>query len=641
MDPIRDTIDISQPPVSGTYVRDTSPNKLSTFAIRDYETVRLDVDGAFPQMVASGSYSQSARSLTQPTHWIAHPLHQIDSGTWEGRILQVWGDSRAIPHESIRIHVPRGRFRLGAQMTITFSGGAPAVTRTLKFASPYFREVVFEFDTVEGSPRVTSVNTCAHNQHPPFLRCEALSFDEVFERVGIDVSRSQRRSTIPLSLAGNDQAWDDAELQSAIRTFWSSYSNVPNWAVWVLFAGAGRTPTLAGSMFDDSDANQRQGVGIFNDAADKFTESWFPQRAEHIQRERFFSLVHETGHCFNLHHAWLEYNSALQWPFSDDTKNFATFMTYPGKLVDFYGQFRYTFHDSELKFIRHAPDSVIEMGNDRFRGGQDEFGREARSGFSPWKLSIEPHRSNGVFEFLEPVTLTATFTNTSSHPQIVDEAVLQDGDNFALLIARSGVDTIRLWRPFVQHCFLAAPRVVQPGGTVKATFFVGAGLDGWYLAEPGSYILQAILRTPEFVIAAEPQRIRISHSCSWDEEVIAQTLFTKDVGRAFAFGVSHGIIRPVEALREVIDRLPQRAISRHAALALAHPFMRDRRVLRAGAENCAFDVVRADPEEVRPLFGRALFDDREAATHCFGATRYNDLRRSYTAWLQENCGASE
>ncbi len=218
-------------------------------------------------------------------------------------------------------------------MTITFMDGAPAVTRTLRFASPYFREVAFEFDTVEGSPQVTSVNTCAHNDRPPYLQCETLTFDKVYDRAGVDVSQSRRRSTVPLTWAGGDQAWQDAEIHAAMRTFWSSYTDGPNWAVWVLFAGKGRTPTVAGSMFDDSDANQRQGVGIFNDAVDDFVEKGYPQRAEHIRRERFFSLVHETGHCFNLHHAWLEYNSALQWPFFDDTSGVATFMQYPQKPV--------------------------------------------------------------------------------------------------------------------------------------------------------------------------------------------------------------------------------------------------------------------------------------------------------------------
>lgn len=301
------------------------------------------------------------------------------------------GEMIAPSYRRVRIDVPLG-LAVSRQMTITFMDGAPAVTRTLRFASPYFREVAFEFDIAEGSPRVTSVNTCAHNERPSFLQCETLTFDTVFDRAGVDVSQSRRRSTVPLTLAGSDQAWSDAELQSAMR-FWSIYSDGPNWAVWVLFAGTGRTETLAGSMFDDSDENQRQGVGIFNDAVEKFVHKDYPQRAEHAQRERFFSLVHETGHCFNLHHAWLDYNSILQWPFFDQLKDVATFMNYPPKVFDFYGKFRYVFHDSELKFLRHAPDQFVEMGDDRFRGGQDEFGREPR--FAPSQRSSLVRDSTG------------------------------------------------------------------------------------------------------------------------------------------------------------------------------------------------------------------------------------------------------
>jgi hypothetical protein len=625
--------------VSGTYVRDAPPTSKITVAIGDRETVRLDVDGTFPQMMASGSYSRNASSPAKPTHWIAHPLRRVGSGTWEGSILMVWGDPGAIPHTKVVIRVPRG-LALSPLMTITFTGGPPDVTRTLNFASPYFREVAFEFDAVEHSPQVTSVKTCAHNDRPPYLQCETLTFDEVYDRAGVDVQHSQRRSTVPLSWAGGDQAWSDAELQAAIRKFWSSYSDAPNWAVWTLFAGTGRKPTLFGSMFDDSGANQRQGVGIFNDAFESGVEMGYPQRAEHLRRERFFGLIHETGHCFNLHHAWLYYNSSLQWPFFDNADGVSTFMNYP-TAADFYAKFRYEFHESELRWLRHAPDHFVQMGADRFYRGEDEFGREFHSAPAPWKLGLDLHRSAGVFEFLEPVTLTATLTNTSSHPQIVDESVLEDADNFALLIARGDGGPARLWRPFVQHCFRASPRVLEPGGSVRATFFVGAGLDGWYLAEPGGYTLQAMLRTPEFVIAARPHRIRIAHPCSWDEEVVALDLFTKDVGRAFAFGTSHGITAPAETLRDVVDRLPRRAVSRHAALALAQPWMRDRRVLRAGKEDRGFDLIPADPEEARRLNQQALVDDRDGASLCFGATRYDDLSRGYSAWLVENGAPSD
>jgi hypothetical protein len=628
-------------PVSGTYIRDGSSTNQVAFSVNDYEIVRLDVDGSSPQNMASGSYSRLFPSFQQPTYWIAHPLQQLDSSTWEGRILQVWGDELVIPHRKIRIHVNRSHFAAASsRMTITFTEGPPDVTRTLKFASPYFREVTVEFDTVQGANRITSVDTCAHNERPPFLQCENLTFEEVYNRAGVDVLQSRNRSTVPLALAGGDSAWQDAELQAAIVTYWSNYWEGPDWAIWTLFAGTGRTATLAGSMFDSSDANQRQGVAIFSDAQEESVEKDRPQRSEYIHRDRFFALIHEIGHCFNLHHAWLDYNSALLWPFFDSSSGFATIMHYPWKLVGFYEKFRYGFHDSELRFLRHAPDRIVQMGNDRFRPGQDEFGREERLKFAPWKLSVELSRSKGVFEFLEPVVMTVTLTNTSPHPQIIDEAILEDSDNFALLIARPGGTSSRLWRPFVQHCFRASPCVLKPRKSVKATFFVGAGLDGWYLAEPGAYTLHAILKTPEFVIAAAPRRIRIAHSCSWDEELLAQDLFTTDVGRAFAFGSSHGIAAPVETLRDVVERLPERAVSRHAALALAQPWMRDHRVLRMEKDYRGFDLVRAKPEEARRLYGRALLDDSAGAAHCFGTARFEELSQNYAVWLKENGGST-
>lgn len=89
------------------------------------------------------------------------------------------------------------------------------------------------------------MDTCVHQEHPPLLRCENLTFDEVYDRAGVDVSQSQRRSTVPLAGAGGDGAWSDAELHAAMRAFWSSYSDAPNWAVWVLFAGTGRSSSFS------------------------------------------------------------------------------------------------------------------------------------------------------------------------------------------------------------------------------------------------------------------------------------------------------------------------------------------------------------------------------------------------------------
>jgi hypothetical protein len=205
---------------------------------------------------------------------------------------------------------------------------------------------------------------------------------------------------VPLSGAGANEAWEDAELHAAMRAYWSAYADAPQWAIWVLFAGVGRSSTLMGTMFDDSDRNQRQGVAIFNKGFEdeKNIPASYPQRPEHMRRERFFGLVHETGHCFNLHHAWWRYNSQLTWPFFETAEGSATFMNYPNKVAGFYSQFRYEFHGSDIKFMRHAPPDFVEMGNERFWPGEDELGREVDFA-GAWELSVELPRSRGVFEF--------------------------------------------------------------------------------------------------------------------------------------------------------------------------------------------------------------------------------------------------
>jgi hypothetical protein len=589
-------------------------------------------------MMASGTYVRGV--LSQAVYWIAYPLKTAVSrlglaySAWSGPILEVWGDAALMPYTHVSFEVaPTQMLSLRPRMTVFFFVGETTVTRELEYISPYFREVTCEFDTVDGSPHVTAINTCAHNNRPKSLACENLTFEKVYGRAGVGVTVSPHRRSIPDPGGG----WTDAELEGAMHKFWSGYSDAPDWAIWTLFATRYTQAGVLGLMFDDSDQNQRQGCAVFTQTLDDYVSSQHdPQPAEHQARMRFFDVVHENGHCFNLHHAWLLYNYDLKWPFFDDLSTIATFMNYPERVNNFWGQFEYRFHDSELKFLRHAPDNFVEMGDAPFYGGRDNFYEPDRgTAMRPWKLEIALHRPRGVFEFLEPVTLTATLTNISGHPQVIDEAVLQDAGNFSLLIGHVDART-RLWRPFVQRCFLHRPRIFEDGQSLSASFFAAAGVDGWYFAEPGAYTIQGALRTSEAIYATSVSRLRIAQPRGWDEEVVAQDFFRRDVARALAFGTTPSRSGAVETLRDIVERFPGRAVSRYAAIALARSSVRDHRVLRGASDkDRGFDVVPADLKTARRLIQRALFDDPEAAAESFGRDAYRSLVEQYRPDLEQ------
>lgn len=182
-----------------------------------------------------------------------------------GTIYRRWGDEALLPHHMLRIHAPQGRLTaVKPRMTVTFSGGAPEVTREFEFESPWFRVADVEFDTVGGATRVTSVDTCAHLNRPEKLACERLTVDAVYDRAGVELRRSPNTSLVPLEDAGGDEKWGEQELHDAMYTYWSRYSARSQWALWVLFAGRA-VSDLAGVMFDDEGLYQRQGAAVFND----------------------------------------------------------------------------------------------------------------------------------------------------------------------------------------------------------------------------------------------------------------------------------------------------------------------------------------------------------------------------------------
>jgi hypothetical protein len=108
------------------------------------QELRLDVDGRYPLMKASGTFFFSIAS--NRTDWIAN-LTNTGLNSWAGEILYKTGDTASFPYISVNIEVQRSQFPNQRSATVTFSvAGASARTLAYKYKSPYFHEVEFEFD---------------------------------------------------------------------------------------------------------------------------------------------------------------------------------------------------------------------------------------------------------------------------------------------------------------------------------------------------------------------------------------------------------------------------------------------------------------------------------------------------------------
>ncbi|HEV8355413.1 MAG TPA: hypothetical protein VGQ17_01475 [Gemmatimonadales bacterium] len=534
------------------------------------EELRLDVDGAFPLMVASGTLY---RHLTTRVHWIAN-LRAVGPVTWAGTIWYKDGNAAALPQTNVSITAHLNAFPTQRSATVTFSGGgAPNRVVVLKYVSTTSRSCEFEYDTVQGTNAVTSFNTATHPNRPAALPIENLTIERIYRRAGIQATVSPGSGTIPIAGAGVDLKWSDAEMHDAMQTAWSHFANKPQWAAWALFAAEHETgPSLGGIMFDSSGTTQRQGCAIFENSFINTPPPGDPNAAAAVERIKFWTAVHEIGHTFNLAHSWQK-SLGVPWiPLLNDPEA-RSFMNYPyrvaGGATAFFANFEYRFTDQELLFLRHAPARLVEQGNATWF---DHHGFEQAHVAAEPSLTITArvNRARPEFEFLEPVVIELKLKNISTEPQIVDRNLLRGLENLTVITKKQG-SPAQQFAPFAHYCYLNGRQVLTPGESVCQSLFLSVGNSGWHLAEPGRYLVQVALHRDSGDLISEPLMLRIAPPTGYSEEYLAQDFFTDEVGRVLSFDGSRTLGEANDTLRDVVGQLPSRRVATHAKIALACP----------------------------------------------------------------------
>jgi hypothetical protein len=318
-------------------------------------------------------------------------------------------------------------------------------------------------------------------------------------------------------------------------------------------------------------------------------------------------------------------------------------MNYPynvqGGQTKFFSDFYYRFSDQELLFMRHAPERFVQQGNaDWF----DNHGfRQAEVSAEPkFQLVLRANRDVPRFDFMEPCMLELKVTNVSEDPQIVGEHLLQLAERMVVIIKRDEAPA-RRWLPFAQYCYKNTKTVLMPGASKYDSIFVAADRAGWNLAEPGNYTLQALIRIADEDVVSNKLRLRILPPRGYDDERLAQDYFSEDVGRVYAFDGSRVMSSANAVLQEMVDRMPERPVARHALIALGHPLVKDGKVLTATADDpkdpqamspdSSIQVTTAKPDDAEKKMKEALLDNADKAAETLGHVDY----KSYSDYLSD------
>jgi hypothetical protein len=257
-------------------------------------------------------------------------------------------------------------------------------------------------------------------------------------------------------------------------------------------------------------------------------------------------------------------------------------------------------------------------------------------------LEVRVHRTVDRFEFMEPVVVELKLTNVSGQPQIVDQAMLSRTDDMTVIIKRQGGKATQ-WAPFARYCINASPKVLMANESLYGSLFVAAGLNGWAMAEPGIYHVQVALRHDGYDVVSNALPIRVSPPREYDEELLAQDLFTEEVGRALAFNGSRALDKANETLNQVTEQLGDRRVAMHARVALGNPLAGGYKMLVYGerGEEKAIKTMRAEPELARQHLSEALLEEPQQAADTLGHIAYAQQVSDYTAFLAEEGAASD
>ncbi len=536
--------------------------------------LRVDVDGRHPLRRVSGDFfTQSGGTLTYLGSFIVDAPTIAVSPTQvviDGMGAYTW--SAAFPR--VRVTIPRNTiFVPPGSATVRFlsTGGAVGATYACAYASPFFRTVQLEEDSVAGVTPFVSYNTGSLASPPP---SRILSIAAAYAEAGVEIQVAGTRNIVPTSGIGS--AWSNAELHNAMVTNFSLWANQPQWKVWLLTAQLHDLgPGLLGIMFDQQGA-QRQGCAVFHASLAGAT----PDR----QREQLYTCVHELGHCFNLFHSFHKQYMNPPQPNRLDSLSWMNYpWYYPGGPAAYWTQFPFQFDDPEMVHLRHAfRDNIIVGGNPFGTGAALEDARsfnEALQDNSGLQLEL---RGRTSYLLGEPVVPEIKLERTDLRGKIVTPH-LHPNFGFLEIGIRHPSGKVMVYRPMLQHCVQPAEiTLAAEHPALYESSFIGFGQDGLYFDAPGLYKLRAVYLAPDGSrVVSNILPVRVRSPITREDDRIADLLLGDDQGALFYLlgSDAKSLEKGTDAFRTVLEEHPKHPLAVYARLVLGVNASREFKVI--------------------------------------------------------------
>lgn len=483
------------------------------------------------------------------------------------------------------------------------------LTFSLQRASEFFRHIDVEMESVKGVSFPRPFRTSDHPDTPADEQGQTLTLASAYRAAGINLNVTHGGEEIPVGEAGTDGLWTNEELHAAMVNHFDQHRDEPQWRLYLLLATQYVDPGVLGIMFDaaEDDDFHRQGAAVFHDHS-----SIANAIGAEKDREYLFTIVHELGHAFNFLHSFqkgiFETHGVLPRP------DAMSWMNYPQLFPfgfagpagwdgsgQFWSQFHFAFDRDEIHHLRHDDRSDVIAGGRSFgfAGHLEERPFERRTQNSGLRLQLWTPR---VVEFLQQVEGDVRLLNESGVTVSVPPSLDPAAGHLELAIRRPADRFPRVYRHFSSACVRGAARELPPGEAIYQEIMPSYGSRQWFIDEPGTYELQAVLKTMDGGrIVSNMQRIRVLNP---DQEAdrLAPDFYNDDVG--IYLGVEGSrcsrLGRARDMLDELSDRIPQAKVSKQIRMTNA---VRDTRIFKDVAGR---KVVRPDRSQAAADFLAAV-----------------------------------